>query len=113
MKKRTRTFSRRNDAVPKHSGRNAAAPQLVTIEKPIYGGASLARVEGKAIFVPLALPGEQAQVRIVDEKRGYATAEVEEIVAAAPRARCAEVQTLWRVRRLPVPARGLQSAARI
>ena len=29
-------------------------------------------------------PGEQARVRMVEEKRGYATAEVEEIVAAAP-----------------------------
>jgi len=28
---------------------------LVQIEKPIYGGAFLARVEGKAVFVPLAL----------------------------------------------------------
>ena len=28
------------------------------IEKPVYGGAFLARDEGKAIFVPLALPGE-------------------------------------------------------
>ena len=44
----------------------------------------LARVEGKAVFVPLTLPGEQARVRIVEEKRGYATAEVEEIVTAAP-----------------------------
>ena len=59
-------------------------PELVLIEKPIYGGAFLARVEGKAVFVPLALPGEQARVRIVEEKRGYATAEVEEIVAATP-----------------------------
>ena len=50
------------------------------IEKPIYGGAFLARVEGKAIFVPLTLPGEQARVRITEEKRGYATAEAEEIV---------------------------------
>jgi 23S rRNA (uracil1939-C5)-methyltransferase len=32
------------------------------------------------VFVPLALPGEQARVRIVDDKRGYATAEVEELV---------------------------------
>ncbi|MGD0347624.1 MAG: 23S rRNA (uracil(1939)-C(5))-methyltransferase RlmD [Terracidiphilus sp.] len=53
------------------------------IEKPIYGGAFLARIEGKAVFVPLALPGEQARVRIVDDKRGYATAEVEEIVTAS------------------------------
>jgi 23S rRNA (uracil1939-C5)-methyltransferase len=58
--------------------------QLVQIEKPIYGGAGLARVDGKAVFVPLALPCEQARVRIVEEKRGYATAELEEIVAAAP-----------------------------
>ena len=29
---------------------------LVQIEKPVYGGAFLARVEGKAVFVPLALP---------------------------------------------------------
>lgn len=84
MKKRARTFSRRNEAVPKDSGGDAAAPQLVKIEKPIYGGAGLTRVEGKAVFVPLALPGEEARVRIVEEKRGYATAEVEEIVAAAP-----------------------------
>jgi 23S rRNA (uracil1939-C5)-methyltransferase len=57
--------------------------QLVTIEKPIYGGAFLARAEGKAVFVPLTLPGEQARVRIVEEKRSYAAAETEEIVAAA------------------------------
>ncbi|MGB6194530.1 MAG: 23S rRNA (uracil(1939)-C(5))-methyltransferase RlmD [Terracidiphilus sp.] len=58
--------------------------QLVRIEKPIYGGAFLARLEGKAVFVPLALPGEEARVRIVDNKKGYATAEVEEIVSASP-----------------------------
>ncbi len=62
----------------------AAPAQLVQIEKPIYGGAFLARVEGKAVFVPLTLPGEQARVRIIEDKRGYANAEAEEIVQAAP-----------------------------
>jgi 23S rRNA (uracil1939-C5)-methyltransferase len=57
---------------------------LVSIEKPIYGGAFLARIEGKAVFVPLALPGEEARIRIVDGKRGFATAEVEDIVTASP-----------------------------
>ena len=61
--------------------RSPAAAQLVRIEKPIYGGAFLARIEGKAVFVPLVLPGEQVRARIVDNKRGYATAEAEEIVA--------------------------------
>ena len=62
-------------------------PQItepVTIEKPIYGGAFLARVEGKAIFVPLTLPGEQARIRITDDKGAYATAEPEQIMAAVP-----------------------------
>jgi 23S rRNA (uracil1939-C5)-methyltransferase len=61
-----------------------AAPQLVEIEKPVYGGAFLARVEGKAVFVPITLPGEQARVRITQSKTGYATAEADEIVTAAP-----------------------------
>jgi 23S rRNA (uracil1939-C5)-methyltransferase len=61
-----------------------AEPQLVEIEKPIYGGAFLARVEGKAVFVPLTLPGEEALVRITESKHGYATAEAEEIIRAAP-----------------------------
>jgi 23S rRNA (uracil1939-C5)-methyltransferase len=64
--------------------KQSAEPQLVEIEKPVYGGAFLARLEGKAVFVPLTLPGEQARVRITQSKPGYATAEAEEIVRAAP-----------------------------
>ena len=60
------------------------APQLVEIQKPIYGGAFLARLDGKAIFVPLTLPGEQASVRIVEDRRGYSTAEADQIVTIAP-----------------------------
>jgi len=56
---------------------------LVQIEKPIYGGSFLARVDGKATFVPLTVPGEEARVRIVEEKRSYATAEPEEILKAS------------------------------
>lgn len=65
-------------------GAASAGTASVEIEKPIYGGAFLARVEGKALFVPMALPGEQARVRTVEEKRAYASAEIEEIVRAAP-----------------------------
>jgi len=60
-----------------------AAAQLVEIGKPVYGGAFLARIEGKAVFVPLALPGEQATVRITENKPGYATAEIEALVTHA------------------------------
>jgi 23S rRNA (uracil1939-C5)-methyltransferase len=101
MKKRGNKESRARDAAVSHPfrkmrGKDGATRtkflpadrkpelRLVQIEKPIYGGAFLARVEGKAVFVPLAMPGERVHARIVEEKRGYATAEVEEIVAAAP-----------------------------
>jgi 23S rRNA (uracil1939-C5)-methyltransferase len=70
-----------------HDVKRLAPPQVVvTIEKPVYGGSFLARVEGKAIFVPLALPGEQARVRITEDKdkRGYAKAEVDSLIATAP-----------------------------
>ena len=85
-KKRGKAGARSNktrEQIPVPPGDAASSP-LVQIEKPIYGGAFLAHNEGKAMFVPLALPGEQARVRIVDGKRGYATAEVEEIVTASP-----------------------------
>jgi 23S rRNA (uracil1939-C5)-methyltransferase len=68
---------------PKPKNAEPVLSTLVRIEKPIYGGAFLARIEGKATFVPLTLPGEQARVRVVKEKRGYTLAEPEEIVSTA------------------------------
>jgi len=59
-------------------------PGLVTIEKAVYGGSCLARVEGKAVFVPLTLPGEQARIRITSSKSGYATAEAIQIEQSSP-----------------------------
>jgi 23S rRNA (uracil1939-C5)-methyltransferase len=56
---------------------------LVQIEKPVYGGAFLAHIEGKAVFVPLALPAEQARIHITQSKPGYSTAETDEIVTAS------------------------------
>lgn len=75
--------NRQGNAASRPPASAPAQPQLVTLEKPIYGGASLARIDGKAVFVSLTLPGETARVRIIEDKRGYATAEAEEIVAAA------------------------------
>jgi 23S rRNA (uracil1939-C5)-methyltransferase len=62
----------------------SSATRLLAIEKPVYGGAFLARDQGKAVFVPLALPGEQIEARIVGDRRGYARAEPIEIVTRAP-----------------------------
>lgn len=68
----------------KSASHSHARSVLVRIGKPIYGGAFLSRIEGKAVFVPMTLPGEEARVRITQDKRGYASAEVDGIVTAAP-----------------------------
>lgn len=49
------------------------------IEKPIYGGAGLARHEGKAVFVPFTLPGEEVEARIVADKGSYVAAELQSV----------------------------------
>ena len=50
-----------------------------------YGGEALGRLEdGRMVFVPFALPGETVRVRLVEEKRGYARAELLEVLQASP-----------------------------
>lgn len=76
--------ARQADHLDQARGRSAnersAASHLLRIEKPIYGGAFLARIAGKAVFVPLSLPGEEVKAHIVEDKRGYSTAEADEIL---------------------------------
>lgn len=55
------------------------------IEKAIYGGAGLARIDGKAVFVPFTLPGEEVEARIAEDKRGYATAELDAVLESSSR----------------------------
>lgn len=66
------------------NGNSDAVRELVEIGKPVYGGSFLARLEGKAVFVPLTLPGEQARIRVTQTKPGYAMAEADELAATAP-----------------------------
>jgi len=50
------------------------------IDKLVAGGAGLAFHGGKAVFVPLALPGERVAARIVTAKRDFAQAELLEVL---------------------------------
>jgi 23S rRNA (uracil1939-C5)-methyltransferase len=54
------------------------------IEKAIYGGSGLARAEGKAVFVPFTLPGEEVEAGIVSDKGGFATAELQTVLEPSP-----------------------------
>jgi 23S rRNA (uracil1939-C5)-methyltransferase len=62
----------------------------VVLEKPVYGGDCLARdisaggKAGKTIFIPLTLPGETVTAHVTEEKRGFAKAELDEILTASP-----------------------------
>jgi 23S rRNA (uracil1939-C5)-methyltransferase len=54
------------------------------MEKPVYGGDCLAHAEGKAVFVPLTLPGEAIFARITEEKRTFSKAELDEVLTPSP-----------------------------
>jgi 23S rRNA (uracil1939-C5)-methyltransferase len=48
----------------------------VNIEKWVYGGDAMARVEGRVVFVPFVLPGEVAKIEVKDGEMHASLAEV-------------------------------------
>ncbi|MDX1619734.1 MAG: class I SAM-dependent RNA methyltransferase [Nitriliruptorales bacterium] len=59
-------------------------PTDVTIDGFTYGGEGVGRIDGKAVFVPGTIPGERVRVRVVDDRRTWARAELLEVLAASP-----------------------------
>ncbi len=59
----------------------------------VYGGDALARLpDGRAVFIPYALPDELIRIRLTEEKERYARGEILEVVDPSPlriKARCA------------------------
>jgi 23S rRNA (uracil1939-C5)-methyltransferase len=57
----------------------------IVLDTLVFGGDALGRLpDGRAVFVPCALPGEKARVRIVEEKAHHARAELVEVLQASP-----------------------------
>lgn len=54
------------------------------VDKLVTGGAGLARHEGRTVFVPLTAPGDEARVRIVKARKGFAEAELLEVLVPGP-----------------------------
>jgi 23S rRNA (uracil1939-C5)-methyltransferase len=50
----------------------------------VHGGRGIGRYEGKAIFVPLTVPGDRVDCRVVKSKRRYVEAELSEVVESSP-----------------------------
>ncbi len=51
----------------------------VEIEKMVYGGRGMGRVNGKVVFVPFTAPGEKVQVEVVRERKDYIEAVLKNI----------------------------------
>lgn len=57
----------------------------VNIAKVVYGGDGLGRLgDGRVVFVPGVLPGEQVKAEIVEDKNHYVRARLIEVVEASP-----------------------------
>lgn len=57
----------------------------VKLEKFAYGGDIVGRLnDGRAVFVPFGLPGERVRVRLVEEKKNFARAELLEVLEPSP-----------------------------
>ncbi len=59
-------------------------PQLVTVDGFTHGGEGVARLQGKAVFVPGTLPGEVVRVQVEDDRARWARARLLEVVEASP-----------------------------
>jgi 23S rRNA (uracil1939-C5)-methyltransferase len=63
---------------------------LLKIEKLVYGGDGMARLPadeqgpGKTVFVPFVLAGEEVEATLVEQKPGFARANLERVAAASP-----------------------------
>jgi len=56
----------------------------LTLDAIAHGGEAIGRHDGKAIFVPYAIPGERVRVEIVEEKERWARARLLEVMQPSP-----------------------------
>jgi 23S rRNA (uracil1939-C5)-methyltransferase len=62
-------------------------PKIVEVTPSLYtyGGEVMGRLaDGRAVFIPFALPGERVRIRLVEDKRRYARGELLEIIEPSP-----------------------------
>ena len=69
---------------------SANATIQLQMEKPVYGGDCLSRLPnpdgkpGKTVFVPLTLPRETITAHIIEDKRSFLKAELDQILTPSP-----------------------------
>ena len=57
----------------------------VLLEKLTYGGEAMGRLpDGRAVFVPFGLPGENVRVELTEDKKNFARGKLLEVIQASP-----------------------------
>ncbi|MBF0491622.1 MAG: class I SAM-dependent RNA methyltransferase [Deltaproteobacteria bacterium] len=58
-------------------------PLEISITQLAFGGEGLSELNGKKVFVPYAVPGDVLKIKIIEDKKDYARAELLEVVKAS------------------------------
>lgn len=56
----------------------------VIAEKIVFGGNALARIDGKPVFIPFALPNEELEITVTVQKRDYNEAVIKKVITPSP-----------------------------
>lgn len=57
---------------------------MIEIDKMVYGGRGMGRVDGKVVFVPFTAAGDQVEIELSREKKNYAEGVLKKIEKASP-----------------------------
>ena len=81
-RRRKRRAPRRTSTKP---GASTTGREVVLhLDSIAHGGEAFGRHEGKVIFVPYAIPGEDVRVRVVKEKKTWARARLLDVITPSP-----------------------------
>ncbi len=56
----------------------------IITEKFVFGGKSLGKIQGKSVFVPFSIPGEELEINITESKKDYDNGQIVKILKASP-----------------------------
>jgi 23S rRNA (uracil1939-C5)-methyltransferase len=56
----------------------------VLIDSVAFKGYGVARIDGKVVFVPYTVTGDEAWIEITEEKKRYSTARVIQVLKPSP-----------------------------
>ncbi len=59
-------------------------PTEATVDGFTHGGEGVARVEGKAVFVPGTIPGERIRLQVTDDRKRWARGQLLEVLEPSP-----------------------------